>query len=343
MANEYFVVIAGAGASRDLGHQPLPLMGDWAASIVEDLGKGPTSPDSIGLRDEMDGFEFEKALGRFLEAQQLIARGAAVLSTFGALGSPDFATYTEPWFTSAGSAAGDIVEVINANLVRNFGRGVVAPDKAASTYGRLVEFLGSHGVDTNQIAFATTNYDRAIEIGLRKEGYTVVDGFEEDVGVQLPRLSASGIVERTFNRPEYPVLHLHGAVNWYVNEEGVIVRQFEDTPYSRVHGTPALLLPDPEKEPSTDSRVSELWSEFERAIARCSHVLIIGHGLNDQAMIRLLNERGRPVGWATPRATKNRDWLEERIPGATPIDLQFGPSFGRATPFVNWLGAVVPG
>lgn len=70
MANEYFVVIAGAGASRDLGHQPLPLMGDWAASIVEDLGKGPTSPDSIGLRDEMDGFEFEKALGRFLEAQQ---------------------------------------------------------------------------------------------------------------------------------------------------------------------------------------------------------------------------------------------------------------------------------
>ena len=52
MANKHFVVVVGAGASRELGSQPVPMMADWAELVYADLEASGFDPRSIGLERE---------------------------------------------------------------------------------------------------------------------------------------------------------------------------------------------------------------------------------------------------------------------------------------------------
>src|SRR5438132_12644425 len=60
------VIVAGAGASRNLGRDgPLALMGDWATDLCTHLRD---RAGLLGLRPDMPGEEFEERVGAFLAA-----------------------------------------------------------------------------------------------------------------------------------------------------------------------------------------------------------------------------------------------------------------------------------
>lgn len=282
------------------------------------------------------------ALGRFLEVQRLIKQGSLLLPDYNELGGqPAFDSYVVPWLRTAGQITEKAIEAIRENLFLSFGSGVISAAKASHAYGQLLDALGKHRVNLNRVVLSTTNYDRAIEIGLEQLDRAGDDGFRPPSPQQAPILNPAGMIDRSYDQEVIPVLHLHGAVNWYVKQDGSVLKQYDDTPYHVSNGTPALLLPDPDKDPASDTLIGQLWAEFQGALAEASHILIIGHGLNDRALVRTLRERDRPIGWAVPNASKNSKRLQELLPSATPIDMTFGRR-AVSEGLSEWLENVVP-
>lgn len=340
MVNKHFVVVLGAGASRELGQQPVPMMADWADLLFDDFKAENFDTSIIGLEKQMGGRKFEIALGQFLAAQRLITQGFSLLPFYSGLGKPDFDKNVEPWLETAGVEAARAIEIIRKNLVSNFGGGVIAAEKASRAYERFLAQLEGSGVDLTRAVLATTNYDRAIEMALEQLGRPFADGFQSPEPQQIPKFLPEGMIDKSFGHRSMPVLHLHGAVNWYVNANGQVVRQFNDVEYDRAYGTPAILLPDPQKDPGQDDAIGGLWTEFQHAVDECSHLLIIGHGLNDEMLVSSIRERNRPTAWAVPRATKKADELESLLPDAVPIDMSFGPNSSNQA-LSSWLEEVV--
>ena len=67
------LLIAGAGASRNLGFvdRPLLLMSEWAPDLVRRISdKCSWLADAIGLQAGLSGEQFEACLGRFLAWQR---------------------------------------------------------------------------------------------------------------------------------------------------------------------------------------------------------------------------------------------------------------------------------
>jgi DNA-binding transcriptional ArsR family regulator len=61
------VVVAGAGASHNLTHPPMPLMTEWVNSLITDLeSEDPFLASQIGLERDLPGPEVESRIGDFL-------------------------------------------------------------------------------------------------------------------------------------------------------------------------------------------------------------------------------------------------------------------------------------
>jgi len=186
------------------------------------------------------------------------------------------------------------VEALNETLFREFGGAAVDPIKARDAYASLFSEFDPN----DAFAFATTNYDPAIELALRERGIQAKDGFTS-AGYESPKLDPSGLVSwPTRDAGAIPVLHLHGAVGWYARDDGTIVRQFPDQPYNPTLGRPAILPPDPNKDPSSNAYVQAIWREFNDAVAGSSHILVLGHSLHDEAVVRELKRRGTGARFA---------------------------------------------
>ena len=67
-----------------------------------------------------------------------------------------------------------------------------------------------------------------------------------------------------------------------------------------------------------------VWVEFYRALDAATHVLVVGHSLQDAPLVEALTRnRGSKVAVIRPNATKSD--LKSRVPKATPLDFGFGP------------------
>lgn len=133
-----------------------------------------------------------------------------------------------------------------------------------------------------------------------------------------------------------PVLHLHGAVGWYASD-GTVRDHFADQPFHASLGTPVVLYPDPDKDPTSTAVVAELWTEFPAALAWADHVLVLGHSLHDPALIRALVEVARAkkatdslfkvavsyYGDDVDEASVNQ--ITAALPFAIPMYVDFGP------------------
>jgi hypothetical protein len=73
--------------------------------------------------------------------------------------------------------------------------------------------------------------------------------------------------------PTVPVIQLHGAVGWYREPSGTVTRQPPNRAPNRSLGRPALLSPDPDKDPAS-AMTRDLWGEFRRALSEATHILI---------------------------------------------------------------------
>jgi hypothetical protein len=295
----------------------MPLMGDWSATLCGALDERETGlAAACGLSPDSSGPEFEANLGMLLHwerAQQFADR-------FIGLGGPHpggHTTLAQEAIDNARSRLAVMKEVLNQTLYAEFGLDQIDDERAHMAYGGLLSLLGDP-----ELIVATTNYDKSAEIALAGLGHTVQMGFVPRAG-RTPILQPLGMVRN--QRTETVVIHLHGAVGWY-ERNGRIEEHYADQPYRAEQGTPVVLYPDPDKEPIGNGTVSVLWTEFRHAIAWADHILVLGHGLNDRALIRELARAGNTqiavtyhTGWST------RPNVRASLPEAMALSCNFGP------------------
>jgi hypothetical protein len=297
----------------------MPLMGDWSDALAEALeDEEERLSEACVLEEGMSPEEFEKSLGLLIRWDQV----RHLDERFKWLGGDRAMSLTnEPDVTRARENMNRRMEVVmatvNATLYEQFGLGRVDDERAVAAYQALLRHFGK-----SELAIATTNYDRSAERALDALGRHVTTGFPPSAQ-RTPRLRPAGMASD--RNSGTPVIHLHGAVGWY-ERDGNIEDHYGDQPYNPSLGTPAVLYPDPDKDPTSSAYVSLLWTEFRAAMDQADVVLVIGHSLHDRALVdELKRVRGKKPLGVTYFADEEDERISALIGDAIPIQMDFGP------------------
>jgi hypothetical protein len=313
------LLITGAGASRNLGHEGtlMPLMGDWSDALCTSLDAEESGlAGACHLASGLDGPEFERSLGLLLRWQQV----RDLEERFQGLGGQSPGEQIPGVIRARKSSTSRleaVMRAINVTLYEQFGQHRIDDVRAEVAYGALLKELGNP-----EIILATTNYDRASESALSAVGHEVDAGFRSSPQ-RTPKLEPAGLIAERGNKT--PVIHLHGAVGWY-ERDGSVIEHHPDQPFNPTLGIPVVLYPDPEKDPTSDALVSELWAEFHAAIDLAEAVLVIGHSLHDPPLVRALRRtaRSKPVV-ISYLGVDGAKYIKGKVPGARPVEIDFGP------------------
>ena len=356
-----WVIVTGAGASRDLGRdEPMPLMRDWSTALVKALASAPAMNlvQLTGLSPEMDGPAFEQQLGKFLNERAAFAQVRDITAesknlSFGQFAALNHEGALETWWSTVDSHLEQAVDVIRGSLYSLFGEDRLDWNKASAAYGELLQVLGI--VRDTPWVYATTNYDSFGEIALEQLGFHVDWGEPPRVRQGSDRaVDVNRLVGERLSR-YVPVLHLHGRLGWYRRTDGYGPTgpyAISTTQHDPGYGIPIVMLPNPVKPYESDDVIGPLWRQFGQALERAKRVLVIGHSLNDEQLVRLLLENVEPqtrIGvtvlpsaktWedTDPGSQSVVDMLQSRLPGAKPIKLRFGASLEPVQPQISvWM------
>jgi hypothetical protein len=325
------LLITGAGASRELAHEgdQMPLMADWSDALCESLdAEEQNLARACHLQPGMSAEEFETNLGLLLRWNQV--RGLA--ERFRDLGGTRAGSHTNHAETARkkiDERMGVVMTAVNRTLFDQFGQQRIDKARAAEAYRGLLTALGNP-----ELVVSTTNYDRAAEEALEACGHAIHTGFPPS-GVRTPRLEPAGMVVGKGSAT--PVIHLHGAVGWY-EREGTVEDHYGDQPYNPTLGTPTVLYPDPEKDPTSHDLVRLLWNELSAAVDWAQAVLVLGHSLHDAALTRQLNAvaREKPVRIGCHSAA-DLERAEAEVPDAQAVEFTFGPGVDHGDDLVARL------
>lgn len=366
IAGNRYVVIVGAGASSRLGHddQGLPLMAGWAAALCEKLNARepdancPGLAGALGLSPNMSGPEFETRLGTWTTHFRTFDLYGLTGLAASAPGYPaDSEAEIGVALARARGRLSALVEETTNTMYEQFRAGRIDGGRANEAYGRLLETLGA---TPGMVVFATTNYDVAIEMGLHTLEWSPFDGFRETPDrwgrIELdPKGTAGNAPAIGTNREmvdwpsrhhgRTPVIHLHGAVGWYDFRDHVFR---EDATYFHDPGKGAALFlpPDPDKDPMQLIPIRSLWEQFFKALDGCTHVLVLGHSLNDRPIVEAIREHAYHAQIAiTHHGPDSLPYdtygpgRDERFPASDvwklPID--FGPTVALGPPYRAWV------
>jgi hypothetical protein len=183
---------------------------------------------------------------------------------------------------------------LRGSLFNEFGFNRLSAAACENAYRLLFERIG--GVP-DELVCSTTNYDRSLEIAFQSIGLPSRTGFTPDP-LRTPTLDPRGLGEFEPGHPS--VLYLYGAVGWYVRDDGSIISTPADAAHNPTLGRPAVFYPDPQKEVER-TETAALWQAFLEALDNATHVLVVGHSLNDPHLLGALraasdNIRGALVG-----------------------------------------------
>jgi hypothetical protein len=322
------VVITGAGASCNLGlERPLPVMAGWADRLCDVLeGVEPGLAAAAGLRYGLTGEKFEETLGALLRWQEL----RPLNRRFTHLGGSKVGKHpaeVEHAFERESGRLQAIMASLHHSLYDEFGASRISMPSARAAFAWLLDLLPTG----TRLTIATTNYDRTPEMVLPELGYAPNTGFVRRPGC-APKLAPDGLVLAVANTEnEVAVIHLHGAVGWY-QQGGEVIEHYADQPFRREMGVPAVLYPDPDKDPTRDAAVRALWNEFDHALDAATHVLVLGHSLHDTALARRIRSASARVGVCVHAASgigppnpNQVAHVKRAIPRATVIPCDFGP------------------
>ena len=120
----------------------------------------------------------------------------------------------------------------------------------------------------------------------------------------------------------------------------MVGKRLTEQPYNPTLGTPVFLPPDPLKDPSNDANVAGIWSEFETALASATHILILGHSLNDEPLIRAIESVGPQADVAVATLGPDRKEISDALPKAKVIEIRFGPGF-KSKDLSSWVQGIV--
>ena len=137
----------------------------------------------------------------------------------------------------------------------------------------------------HEICFATTNYDRSLEIGGRFHDVTIDDGFELFAGQEVVRWK--GIDSSS----AFQLVKLHGSTDWYQGSDGSVYKLRHPMPLygslavaedgaNRPKMTSALVLPTREKR-VTRPPYPDLITSFRNAAQTSDVAIFLGTSLRD--------------------------------------------------------------
>jgi hypothetical protein len=291
-------------------------MAQWSDLIVKKLfDSGVDAHDLSGLKPGMTGQDFEAALGLFLrrsEAFEQIRDLIPLTSRVPGVSGPQ----TQSWYDNVASTFERVTEVIHSSLMEEFHYNRLAVSDAKEAYGRLLQMAGlPRG---QRLVYATTNYDALGELALLELGARVDTGEPSRLyGGNAMELDVAGLLEGMGRST--PVLHLHGKAGWYRNKNGLVeVRDVQQ--HHPSNGTPVVMLPDPAKTYSGNDVLALLWAQFEEAVNNAQKVLVLGHSLHDDQLMRVL--KGMPdrkklaiTFWAATEseAAVQLAWLQDQL------------------------------
>jgi hypothetical protein len=272
--------------------EPLPMMDEWMSYLIGHLNQvKPGLSDALGFQKGLGGQHFEQCLGVFL-AWRLAIGPVSRLSRLGTehfQASPEF----EGWAKQAATNEQYILKVLYTSLHDLMGVQRVSNYAARDAYKVLLDHLRSVDPDTDCV-FATTNYDVAIELGLEELNITADNGVQPRITTAKRPVDPTGLVDRT-RLTCFPVLHLHGRIGWYQEEDGTVWAAEPSASFDESR-TPGLLLPGPNKGYSEQPVINQLWTELDNAIERVVStnglVFVIGHSLNDDRLVEALRKVG---------------------------------------------------
>jgi len=310
MSHPRVMILTGAGASATLGAQdkPLPMMPEWASSLINELGY---AAQLLGLRENMPGDEFEAALGRFVSFANALTAIAPLHDLGGkvnVLVSPQTVQHSldsSVWFRTAESNVQRVQGAIHRNLFDLFNESRVDEGAAYESYGALHSQI-RNAFDARPVflAHVTTNFDHSIEAAIALEAVaaneprTVLDGFAPSYGGRNETWAPNLLHFATQHDGEIPVLHLHGAVGWYFSDDGTAIRRRPSDELLDERLTPALLLPDDKKDVRLfPGPLKAIWDQFRQLLSNSTHVLVLGHSLHDNHLVDELRESGKPIAY----------------------------------------------
>jgi hypothetical protein len=349
-----YVIITGAGASHNLaaGGNTFPMMKEWSDELCQALvSANVTYLQITGLEKGLDGAEFEARLGAFLRSVSSFADVKRLIQETPHLPQMPSTLTKESlaeWHVQSSHHFAQIIRVIHDSLYAAFGARRVDTAKAAAAYRSLFEALELDS-EANWV-YATTNYDLVAEHALYDNGYRVDDGVTHGPSFGSERkVSFEGVVSNGDPR-RVPLLHLHGRVGWVRMDSGEVEVRGEDR-FDPSTGTPVAVLPDPNKVYDGEL-VQQVWREFEVALEQARRVVVVGHSLNDAALIRALRERvdrleriavavrstGPNHGEAAPGEAGFETYVREALPGAVLLPMFFGEKLNAncTSQFKTW-------
>ena len=197
----------------------------------------------------------------------------------------------------------------------------------------------------HEICFATTNYDRSLEIGGRFSDVTIDDGFELFAGQEIVRWK--GIDSSSALR----LLKMHGSTDWYRGSDGRIYKLRHPMPLygnlavtedgiKRPRMTSALVLPTREKRVNHPP-YPDLVTSFRNA-ARTSEVAIfLGTSLRDPDIADICRQCAERI----PTYFVSKDRVPENVasfPGLKVVAQMAGKFIASSLPkFLSTLDAKV--
>ncbi len=311
------VLVTGAGATTEFGRRGanVPMMAEWSDALAEKIGKAsPAYLEATGLSGDITGPELERRLDQFRRQVLAFSQIGGILEPsleFEPAGLPIAGPALSRWHGQTGLHLSRITDLIHESLQENFSAEQIDLEAAANSYARLFHDLHIGNMDS--LVYATTNYDPAGEYAIERLGGIPDWGAPRQVSGSGPSpLRVERIID---GLPRYvPVLHLRGRADWYHGERD---GTFHDT------------------EPT----IRSLWEQFGQALRRARRVFVLGHSLNDRALVESLRRNISPPerlavgllarkddpGHADPSATSTMNTLRDCLPAAGMITVRFGP------------------
>jgi len=287
-----FTLVTGAGASHNFGvnGNSIPLMNEWSDRLIEKLSARNNSyPDALRLTKQLSGTEFEERIGTFLRIvdrfpmmEQILEPSLHFQASPGIALGGTFAT----WFTTTKFHLDTINGLLKESLNELFGVDQFNLEAAAEAYAQL--FQQFHVDRQYSVAMATTNYDISGEVALERFGFTVDSGERPSVlGTGNSKLAidkiVGGLPERT------PFLHLHGKIGWF-ESGGETYALPSNVRQAGADAIPIVMLPDLEKSYESNLVINSIWEQFTTLISKSDRVLVLGHSLHDEYLVRVLRQ-----------------------------------------------------
>jgi hypothetical protein len=338
------VLVTGAGASCAFGanRTPLPLMADFSQAIVNRLKSTPGYLEATTLEEGLPGDEFERRLGQFLRARLAFEQIGSVVpatSSFLTSATPHLTTTQAitQWHETSLFHLRQIVEDIRRVTYDSFNLGRVWVPGAANAYGSLFGALGLQ--PGSRVALATTNYDEVAEYALASCRWRPDSGEPTHFTDADPPVSVDRLLDGVPGR--LPVLHLHGRLGWYQRADTEAVYFSQTRSHDPNYGVPQLILPDPDKSYGGGIFAS-LWAQFEEALRVAKRVLVLGHSLNDTALLETLRRNVQlteRIGVTVLPESPDSEFVNRftrMLPKATPVPMKFADPLELSEGFHTW-------